>query len=105
VLRAVVANMIVAALGGVLLVAYDVAVARGTTLPGGDLRTLAATVFVVAVLVAGSALTYLWVEVPAGQRTVRRRSRWSALLGLFAAIPVAYLALVVIFQVLRPLLG
>ena len=30
---------------------------------------------------------------------------WSAALGLFAALPIAYLALVVLFQVVKPLLG
>ena len=105
VLRAVVANTVIAVVGGVLLLAYDVAIARGTILPGGDLRTLAAILFVVAILAGGSVLTYLWVELPAGPRMVRRRSGWSALLGLFTAVPVAYLGLVVVFQILRPLLG
>jgi hypothetical protein len=32
------------------------------------------------------------------------RTPWSAALGLFAAIPIAYLVLVVAIQVLKPLL-
>jgi hypothetical protein len=105
VLRAVVADLAVAAVGGILLLAYDVAIARGVPLPGGDLRTLAGAAFVVTVLVAGSMLTYLLVELPSGSRAIRRRSGWSALLGLFAALPVAYLTLVIVFQILRPMLG
>jgi hypothetical protein len=34
-----------------------------------------------------------------------RRSRWSLALGFFAAVPIAYLVLVVAVQVIRPLLG
>ena len=77
---------------------------RGAQLPGGDLRTLAVLVFVLIVLVAGSLITYLVVPQPTGSGTVRRRSRWSAALGLFAAVPIAYLVLVVEGQILRPLL-
>ena len=77
---------------------------RGAQLPGGDLRTLAVLVFVLIVLVAGSLLTYLVVPQPTGSGNVRRRSRWSAALGLFAAVPIAYLVLVVEGQILRPLL-
>jgi hypothetical protein len=32
------------------------------------------------------------------------RTGWSAVLGLFAAAPIAYLVLVVVSQVLKPLL-
>ena len=105
VFRAVVANLAVAVVGAVLLVAYDVAVSRGTVLAGGDLRTAAAVAFVALVALAGSALTYLWVELPTGARGVRRRSGWSALLGFFASVPIAYIVLVVAFEIVRPQLG
>jgi len=54
-----------------------------------------------AVLVVGSVVTYLIVPQP-GRPGVR--STWSAALGFFAAVPIAYLVLVVESQVLRPLL-
>ena len=104
VLRAVLANLAVGVVGGALLVAYDVAISRGAQLPGGDLRTLASIAFVAVMLVCGSVLTYLWVEEP-GARRSGRRSPWSALLGFFAAVPVAYLVLVVCFAVIRPLIA
>ena len=34
-----------------------------------------------------------------------RRSRWSAALGFFAAVPIAYLVLVAAVQIVRPILG
>jgi hypothetical protein len=104
VFRAVVANLVVAVAGGILLLAYDVAVSRGVALPGGDLRAAAVAGFVALVAVAGTSLTYLWVPLPTGSTGVRRRSAWSGLLGLFAALPIGYIVLVVVFQVLRPLL-
>jgi hypothetical protein len=104
VLRAVLANLAVAAVGGLVLVAYDWLAPRGA-LPGGDLRTLAVILYVVTVVVVGSLLTYLWVELPTGASGERRRSPWAALLGFFAAIPIVYLALVVAFQIVRPALG
>ena len=103
VVRAVVANLVIAVLFGVVLLLYDWLAPRGSP-PGGDGRGLAAVVYVVVVVVTGSLLTYLWVELPTGASSVPRRSRWAAILGLFASIPIVYLALVVIFQVLRPLL-
>lgn len=105
VLRAVLADMAVASVGAVVLLVYELAIARGVSLPGGDLRTLVAVLYVTAVVVLGSLLTYLWVELPTGKRGERRRSAWSAMLGLFAAIPICYLALVVTFQIVRPLFG
>lgn len=105
VVRAVVANLAVAAVGGALVLAYDVALARGAQLPGGDLRALVVALFVLAVVVAGSALTYYWVELPTGASGERRRSGWAATLGLLTALPMAYLVLVVVFQIIRPLLG
>ncbi len=101
VVRAVVADLSVAVVLGLLYLAYDVALTRGTSLPGGDLRTLFVLVFVAVVLVVGSTITYLIVPQPGrpGQR-----SGWSAALGFFAAVPIAYLVLVVAVQVLKPLL-
>jgi hypothetical protein len=103
VLRAVVVNLVLAAFGAVLLLVYDVALSRGATLPGGDLRAAAFAAYVVAVAVAGSLLTYLWVLGPRGASGPRRRTGWSALLGLFASLPIVYLVLVVAFQIVRPL--
>ncbi len=104
VLRAVLANVVVAVAAAVPLLGYDVALTSGPTLPGGDLRPLAFTAYVVGVALVGSLLTYLWVLLPTGASGVRRRSGWSAMLGFFASLPVAYLVLVVAFQVVRPLL-
>ena len=104
VLRAVLANLGVAVVGGVILVAYDWLAPRGGV-PGGDQRTLAVVLYAILVIVVGSLLTYLWVELPTGASGERRRSGWAALLGFFASIPILYLALVVIFQVVRPALG
>ena len=103
VLRAVAVNLMLATAGAVLLLAYDVALSRGAMLPGGDLRAAAFAAYVVTVAAAGSLLTYLWVLAPRGASGPRRRPRWSALLGLFAALPIAYLVLVVAFQIVRPL--
>jgi hypothetical protein len=89
------------ALGLVYLV-YDVALERGAALPGGDLRTLAVALYVAIVLVAGTVITYLVVPQPG--RTGGGRSVWSAALGFFAAVPIAYIVLVVVVQVLKPLL-
>jgi hypothetical protein len=98
ILRAVLANLAVAALGGALLLAYD------RLEPTADLAPLVA-VFVAVVVLAGSALTYLWVELPTGASGVRRRSAWAAMLGLFVSLPIAYLVLVLVFQVIRPALA
>jgi len=105
VVRAVAASLGVAVVLAIAYVVYDVALSRGAALPGGDLRLLALSVYVVAVLVAGSVLTYLVVPQPTGSGTVVRRSAWSAALGFFAAVPIAYLVMVVAVQVIRPLLG
>lgn len=98
VLRAVLANLAVAVAGGLALLAYALVA------PEADLAPWIA-VFVGVVVVVGSLLTYLWVELPTGAGTERRRSGWAAVLGLFAAVPIAYLVLVVIFELLAPLLG
>ena len=105
VVRAVASSLVVATVLGLLLLAYDVAIARGAQLPGGDLTLLAKAVDVVVVLVAGAWITYLIVPLPRGSGSQATRTPWSAALGLFAAIPIAYLGLVVVTQILEPLLG
>ncbi len=104
VVRAVVSSLVVATVLGIAYLVYDVALSRGAQLPGGDLRTLAVTLFVIAVLVAGSLVTYLVVPLPTGAGTKVVRTPWSAALGLLAAAPIAYLVLVLESQVLKPLL-
>lgn len=104
VVRAVASSLIVALVLGVAYLAYDVALARGASLPGGDLRTLAVAAYVVVVLTVGSVVTWLVVPQPAGSGTRAVRSPWSAALGLFAAVPICYLVMVVIVQLVRPLL-
>lgn len=89
-----------AAILGVLFLAYDLALDAGVDLPGGDLRVPAGFVFVAAVAILGSWLTYVVVPQPGRPG---RRSGWSAALGLFAALPIAYLALVILFEVVKPL--
>ncbi len=101
--RAVAASLSVATLLAIGYLAYDVALSRGANLPGGDLRTLAVTVYVILVLAIGSLVTYLIVPQPSGSGTVVRRSAWSAALGFFAAVPIAYLVMVAAIQIIRPL--
>jgi hypothetical protein len=103
VLRAVVANMVVASIGAIVLIAWDWLAAHDPRLPDVGLGLTA--LYIVVVLVAGSILTYLWVELPTGASGVRRRSPWAGLLGFFAAVPIVYLVLVVALQVIRPILG
>jgi hypothetical protein len=93
VLRAVLANLAVAIVGGLLLYLYT------RLVPDGDVAPWV-VLFVVAVIIVGSLATYLWVELPTGSGTQRRRSVWASVLGFFAAIPIAYLVLVVVFQLL-----
>lgn len=97
-------SLIVASVLGALYLAYDVALTRGATLPGGDLRFAAAALDVVLVLGFGSVITWLIVPLPRGSGSRSVRTAWSAALGLFAAIPIAYLVLVVVVQILKPLL-
>lgn len=104
VVRAVLSSLIVATIAGLAYLAYDVALSRGAALPGGDLRLLLGLVYVVVVLVAGTVVTWLVVPQPTGSGTRVVRSPWSAALGLFAAVPICYLVLVVCLQVLRPIL-
>jgi hypothetical protein len=104
VVRAVGANLAVAIVLGLLYLAYDVALTRGAQLPGGNLRTLVVVLDVALVLGLGSLITYLIVPLPRGSGDRATRTGWSAALGLFAAVPIAYLVLVVASQVLKPLL-
>ena len=105
VVRAVASSLIVATVLAIAYVAYDIALSRGATLPGGDLRVLALTVYVVIVLVSGSVVTWLVVPQPTGSGRVVRRSGWSAALGFFAAVPIAYLVMVAAVQIVRPIFG
>jgi hypothetical protein len=103
VLRAVVANMVVAIIGAVILIAWDWLASRDPSLP--DITLGLTAIYVIVVLVAGSILTWLWVELPTGAGGERRRSPWAGLLGFFAAVPIVYLVLVVALQVIQPMLG
>lgn len=107
VVRAVLSSLIVAVVLALAYLAYDVALSRRVDVPGGDLRVLALAVYVAVVLLVGSVVTYLVVPQPtgAGSRTDRRRSGWSAALGFFAAVPIAYLVMIVTVQLVRPLFG
>lgn len=105
VVRAVASSLVVAVVLALAYLAYDIALARGVALPGGDLRLLALTAYAVTVLVVGSVVTWLIVPQPTGSGTVRRRSGWSAALGFFAAVPIAWLVMVAATQIVRPLLG
>jgi hypothetical protein len=105
VVRAVAASLTVAVIAAIAYLGYDIAIARGLALPGGDLRLLALVAYAVLVLVVGTVVTYLVVPQPTGSGTVRRRSAWSAALGFFAAVPIAWLVMVVALQVVRPWFG
>ena len=96
IVRAIVADLAVATVGGVLLLAWDVI--------GGGASLAAFALYVFVVAAAGALLTYLWAPLPSGASGVRRRTPWAAMLGLFAAFPVIYIVLVIAFQVIRPLL-
>lgn len=106
IVRAVASSLAVAVVLGIAYLAYDVALTRGADLPGGDLRSLFVALFTLVVLVSGALLTWLLVPQPTGASPSgrRRRTAWSAALGLFAAVPIAYLVMVVANQVLKPLL-
>jgi hypothetical protein len=103
--RAVSSSLVIAIVLALAYLAYDVALARGAVLPGGDLRLAALVLYATLVLVVGTVVTYLVVPQPTGSGTVRRRSGWSAALGFFAAVPIAWLVMVVALQVLRPIFG
>ena len=103
VVRAVVANLLVAGIGGVILLLIDWLADHGE-LPAFFSGIGPTAIYVVVVLVAGTVFTYLWVELPSGVPGVKRRSLWAGMRGLVAAIPICCLALVIVYQVLRPLL-
>jgi hypothetical protein len=105
VVRAVLSSLVVATILGLGYLAYDVALQRGAVLPGGDLRVLYLALDIASVLVVGSVVTWLVVPQPRGSGRSTTRSPWSAALGFFAAVPVCYLVLVVVVQILEPLLG
>jgi hypothetical protein len=100
VVRAVGSSLAVALLLGAAYLAYDLSAPPGDT----SGRTLAGLLYVAGVLVAGSLLTWLIVPLPRGSGARAVRTPWSAMLGLFAAIPIAYLVLVAVIQVIKPLL-
>jgi hypothetical protein len=105
VVRAVLSSLVVAIALGIVYLAYDLALSRGASLPGGDLRVLFVALDVVVVLATGSIVTYLVVPQPTGSGDRVMRTAWSAALGFFAAVPVCYLVLVVAVQVIEPLLA
>jgi hypothetical protein len=105
VVRAVLSSLVVAIVLGLGYLVYDVSLRHGAVLPGGDLRTLYLALDVVIVLVVGSVVTWLVVPQPRGSGTAVTRSPWSAALGFFAAVPVCYLVLVVVVQIIEPLIG
>lgn len=105
VVRAVASSLGTALVLGGAYLAYDIALDRGAALPGGDLRLLALTLYVGAVLLAGAFVTWLIVPLPSGGGDRRAtRTPWSAALGLFAAAPIAYLVLVAVHELVKPLL-
>ena len=104
VVRAVLSSLVVAIVLGLGYLVYDVALRRGAVLPGGDLRVLYVVLDVVIVLAVGSVVTWLIVPQPRGSGSVARRTPWSAALGFFAAVPVCYLVLVAIVQIVEPLI-
>lgn len=104
VVRAVASSLAVAIVLGAAYLAYDVALTLNAELPGGDMRLGAAALYVVGVLISGAALTWLIVPLPRGSGIRATRTPWSAALGLFAAVPIAYLVLVVALEVVKPLL-
>ena len=104
VVRAVGSSLAVALVLGAAYLACDIVLSRNGGDPDGSIRFVAAVAYVIGVLVAGSLLTWLFVPLPRGAGARAVRTPWSAALGLFAAIPIAYLVLVVAVQVLKPLL-
>jgi hypothetical protein len=105
VVRAVLSSLVVAIALGIVYLAYDLALSRRASLPGGDLRVLFVALDVVVVLATGSIVTYLVVPQPTGSGDRVMRTAWSAALGFFAAVPVCYLVLVLAVQVIEPLLA
>ena len=105
VVRAVASSLSVAVVLGVLFLAYDIALDNGARLPGGDLRIGVLALYLVITCAAGAFVTWLIVPLPSGAGRARTtRTGWSAMLGLFAAVPIAYLVLVVLHEILKPIL-
>jgi len=105
VFRAVASSLTVAVALGALFLAYDIALDEGASLPGGDLRLAFLAFYVAAVCLLGAVMTYLVVPLPSGGGTSRAtRTPWSLALGLFAAVPIAYLVLVVLHEIVKPIL-
>jgi hypothetical protein len=99
-------SLSVALVLGILFLVYDLALDRGADLPGGDLRLLFLTLYVAIVLVAGAVVTWLVVPLPTGSGGARAtRTPWSLALGLFAAVPIAYLVLVALHEIVKPLVS
>lgn len=101
VVRAVGSSLAVALVLGAAVLAYDMSAPASDT----SGRTLVGILYVAGVLVAGSFVTWLIVPLPRGSGARATRTPWSAMLGLFAAIPMTYLVLVLMFDVVKPLLG
>jgi hypothetical protein len=105
VVRAVASSLSIAVILGVLFLAYDIALDRGVVLPGGDLRLGFLAAYVLVVCLLGAVVTYLVVPLPTGGGTRRvTRTPWSFALGLFAAAPIAYLVLVALHEIIKPVL-
>jgi hypothetical protein len=112
VFRAVFASGGSATIFSLLYLAYDVQVERALRDGGSlinvvgraDLRAEAAALLVLLTVVFGSLLTFLIVPQPTADGRSTQRSGWSAALGFFASLPIAYIALVVESQFLKPIL-
>ena len=90
---------------GVAFLVYDIALECGAVLPGGDLRVGFLATYVGLVLAAGSLVSWLIAPMRTGSGAARAaRTPWSAALGLLAAVPIAYLVLVVLQEIVKPLL-
>lgn len=105
VFRAVVSSLSIAVVLGIAFLAYDIALDRGAGLPGGDLRLAMLALYVFVVIGAGAVVTWLVVPLPTGAGGRRAtRTPWSLALGVFAAVPIAYLVLVVLHEIIKPLI-
>lgn len=105
VVRAVASSLTVAVVLGTAFLVYDIALDAGAQLPGGDLRIGFLAAYVALVLAVGAFVTWLIVPQPSRPGRARTtRSGWSAMLGLFAAVPIAYLVLVVLHEIIKPFL-
>jgi hypothetical protein len=105
VVRAVASSLTVALVVGIAFQVYDIALDRGAVLPGGDLRIGFLALYVALVCVVGAVVTWLVVPLPSGPgRGGATRTPWSAMLGLLAAVPIAYLVLVVLHEIIKPLI-